>query len=77
MSKTTGKLGYNYDNKRMGILSFDLWVRGKEGLHCGEMLEVYIKDEWVADRLELSGSEWYLVNTNLKGDQLEGLNVTY
>lgn len=60
MSKKTGILSYNYDNKRIGILDvMDLWA--DDGLHCGETFEVYIKGEWVADRLEMSGSEWYLV----------------
>lgn len=75
MDKKTGKLGYNYDNNRIGILSFDLWV--DDGLHCGETFEVYIDGEWKVDRLELSGSEWYLVYSKLKGDELEGLKVRY
>lgn len=76
MSKKTGILGYNYDNERMGILdAMDLWA--DDSLHCGETFEVYIKNEWVADRLEMSGSEWYLVYSKLKGDELEGLKVRY
>lgn len=77
MEKITGILGYNYEEERMGILSFDLWV--KDGLHCGETLEVLIDDEWVSDRIEYSSrtKEWYLVNTKLSGDQLERLKVKY
>jgi hypothetical protein len=44
MDKTTGILGYNYDEKRMGILSFDLWVKEKEGLHCITTFEVLINE---------------------------------
>jgi hypothetical protein len=77
MAKITGILGYNYDEERMGILSFDLWVKGKEGLHCGETFEVLVNDEWVADRIEFTSktNEWYLVYSKLSGDQLEGLKV--
>lgn len=77
MEKITGIMRYNYDEKRMGILSFDLWV--KDGLHCGETLEVLIDDEWVADRIEYTSktSEWYLVNSKLQGADLEGLKVKY
>ncbi|NFO48633.1 hypothetical protein FDB40_17410 [Clostridium botulinum] len=76
MNKKTGILGYNYDTKRIGILdAMDLWANDE--LHCGETFEVYIDNEWKADRLELSGSEWYLVYSKLKGDQLEGLKVRY
>lgn len=75
MSKKTGKLGYNCDNDRMGILNMDLWV--DDGLHCGETFEVFIDGEWKADRLEMSGSEWYLVYSKLKGDELEGLKVRF
>lgn len=77
MDKITGILGYNYDEERMGILSFDLWV--KDGLHCGETFEVLVNDEWVADRIEYSSSskEWYLVYSKLSGAELEGLKIRY
>lgn len=79
MNNGTGILGYNNDEKRIGILSFDLWVKGKEGLHCGATFEVLVNDEWVADRIEFTSrtNEWYLVNSKLSGDQLEGLKVRY
>lgn len=77
MEKKTGILGYNSNEERMGILSFDLWVKGKEGLHCGSTFEVLINDEWIADRLELSQGQWYLVYSKLKGDELEGLKIRY
>ena len=76
MNKKKGILGYNYDNDRIGILDvMDLWA--DDGLHCGETLEVYIDGEWKSDRIEMSGSEWYLVYSKLKGDQLEGIKVRY
>lgn len=78
MDKKTGKLGYNYDEKRMGILDrMDLWA--DTGLHCGETFEVFINGEWVADRIEYSSKskEWYLVYNKLTGDELEGLKVRY
>lgn len=74
--KKTGRLGYNYNNDRMGILDrMDLWA--DDGLHCGECFEVFLNGEWVADRLELSKGQWYLVYSKLSGDQLEGLKVRY
>jgi hypothetical protein len=78
MSSTTGILGYNYDEKRIGILnSMDLWA--VKGLHCGEVFEVLINDEWIVDRIEFTSrtDEWYLVNSKLSGNQLEGLKVKY
>lgn len=76
MEKKTGWLGYNHDNDRIGILNnMDLWE--DDGLHCGETLEVFINDKWVADRLELYRGQWYLVYSKLKGDELEGLKVRF
>ena len=72
--KQIGILGYNSSNDRYGILAMDLWV--DDGLHCGECLEVYVDDEWVQDRLEM-GDTWYLVNSKLKGNDLEGLRVRF
>lgn len=68
-----GRLGYNYKNDRYGILNFDLWE--DDGLHCGETFEVYLNGEWVQDRIEMSGTQWYLVYSNLKGADLEGIKV--
>lgn len=65
-----GRLGYNSQNDRYGLLICDLWE--KEGFHCGEMLEVKINDEWVQTRMEMSiDREWYLVGTSYSGDDLE------
>jgi hypothetical protein len=74
--KKTGILSYNYDNERYGILNaMDLWE--DDGLHCGECFEVFINNEWVADRVEMSKWEWYLVYSKLSGSQLEGLKVRF
>lgn len=73
--KKTGFLGYNSDNDRFGILSvMDLWI--DKGLHCGEHVEVFVNGSWVEDRIEFS-NEWYLVGSNLKGDELERLKVRF
>lgn len=71
----TGFLGYNYDNDRYGILNkMDLWE--DDGLHCGECFEVFIDSKWVSDRIEMKFDKtWYLVETKLEGNQLEGLKV--
>lgn len=72
----TGRLGYNFENDRYGILKSDLWTH--EGLHCGEGLEIFINEEWKADRIEMKfGGTWYLVESGIQGDDLEGLKVRY
>lgn len=74
--KIIGRLGYNKYENRFGILVMDLWQ--VEGLHCGECLEVWVNDEWINDRIEMSTKDgWYLVNTKFKGDDLEYLKVRY
>lgn len=77
MNKKIGWLSYNYDNERFGIVDkMDLWL--DSGLHCGECLEVYLNDSWVADRIEMNFSKtWYLVETKMTGSDLEGLKVRY
>jgi len=74
MDKITGVLHYNPDTDRMGITVADLWE--VTGLYCGDLLDIWINGEWILDRIELSNT-WYLVNSNLKGSQLEGLEVRY
>ena len=71
----TGRLGYNVEVDRFGILKSDLWEI--EGLHCGECLRVLVNDKWVDDRIEYNNrkKEWYLVETGLSGDQLEYVDV--
>lgn len=55
-----GRLGYNCENGRYGLLSMDLWM--DTGFHCGECMEVLVDDEWVCTRMEMNPAmEWYLV----------------
>ena len=57
-----GRLGYNSNNGRYGLLSSDLWI--DTGFHCGEGLEVLVKT-----RMEMNPArEWYLVGTPYCGD---------
>lgn len=69
------RLGYNCENDRYGILDHDLWI--DRGLHCGEAIEVKINDEWIQDRIEYDHkiNSWYLVESGLKCEQLEGVEV--
>lgn len=77
MNKKIGILGYNYDTDRYGILSFDLWEN--DGLHCGEVFEIYLDGKWLVDRIEykFSKKEWYLVYSKLSNDELEDLKIRY
>ena len=62
-----GRLGYNYENGRYGLLSMDLWI--DTGFHCGECMEVLVDDQWVQTRMEMNlAREWYLVGTPYCGD---------
>lgn len=47
-----GRLGYNSQNDRYGLLSGDLWENN--GFHCGECFEVLIDNTWVDTRIEMS-----------------------
>lgn len=73
----TGILGYNAKTDRFGMLVMDLWKI--DGFHCGNTLEVwnYDSEEWIEDRIEydLERKEWYLVFSQLSGDELEGLKI--
>lgn len=75
MSKQViGYLGYNSDTERYGFLYGDIWQ--DTGLHCGECVEVLVNGKWVQDRIEMSWEgNWYLVESKLKGSQLEHLQV--
>ena len=64
-----GRLGFNADNGRYGILDGDFWENN--GIHCGETLEVLVDDKWVQTRMELAWGEekeWYLVGTPYRGN---------
>ena len=65
--KIEGRLGYNSDNDRYGLLVSDLWEH--IGFHCGESLEVKVDDKWVKTRMEMNiDRKWYLVGTPYIGD---------
>ena len=62
-----GRLGYNCENGRYGLLSMDLWI--DTGFHCGECMEVLVDDQWVKTGMEMNlAREWYLVGTPYCGD---------
>ena len=62
-----GRLGYNSNNGRYGILSSDLWI--DTGLHCGECLQILMDGKWVENRMEMDAARnWYLVGTPYRGD---------
>ena len=46
-----GRLGYNSQNDRYGLLVSDLWE--DSGFHCGECLQVQIDGEWVDTSMEM------------------------
>ena len=73
--KRACRLSYNSKNDRYGLLDvMNLWKC--DGLHCGQTLEVFINNKWIYDRLEMKADKtWYLVETKLQGEQLEGLKV--
>lgn len=68
-----GRLGYNQDEDRYGLLVGDLWYH--PGLHCGECLEVMLNGEWTPARMEMDSGLWYLVGTPLIGMALEGVRA--
>ncbi len=62
-----GRLGFNSDNGRYGLLISDLWE--DNGFHCGECLEVQVDGKWVQTRMEMTADQqWYLVGTPYKGN---------
>lgn len=81
----TGKLGYNRNSDRYGLLVMDLWKI--DGFHCGDTLEVWDSENecWIPTRMEMHCQErtfppkrnddWYLVGTEYSGKSLEGLRV--
>lgn len=70
---TDGRLGFNEENGRYGLLVSDLWEN--DGFHCGESLQVLIDGKWFDTRMEMAADqEWYLSGTSYKGD-LDGVKV--
>lgn len=72
-----GRMGYNSENKRYGLLISDLWEI--DGFHCGTPMEYWDsdKEEWIPTRIEMAwpSQEYYLVDTELQGEALEGLKI--
>lgn len=68
-----GRLGYNAQNDRYGLLVCDLWEN--TGFHCGECLQIYVEGEWMDTSMEMDWSTgkgvWYLTGTPFRGDMLE------
>ena len=65
--KFQGRLGFNENNGRYGLLISDLWE--KEGFHCGDCLEVLENGKWVKTHMEMSpDEEWYLEGTSYYSD---------
>lgn len=70
MRYVEGRLGYNSQNGRYGLLVSDLWE--KEGFHCGDSLEIKIDDRWIHTRMEMNAErKWYLVDTALQDTDLK------
>lgn len=69
-----GRLGYNRENGRYGLLVTDLWK--VEGFHCGQQITVKVNGKWIDTRFEMNHrNQWYLVDTDLVGDDLEFLKA--
>lgn len=68
-----GRLGYNMDNDRYGLLVSDLWVN--DGFHCGECLQIMIEGKWIDTSFEMAWengkNEWYLTDTDIRGTDIE------
>ena len=47
----TGRLKYNYDNGRYGLIVSGDWE--KQGFHCGDTMEVLIDGDWIKTRIEM------------------------
>lgn len=62
-----GRLGFNDENGRYGLLVSDLWEN--VGFHCGECLEVCVDGQWQESRMEMGiDCQWYLVGTPYYGN---------
>lgn len=73
MEKLQGKLGYNMQTERYGLLVSDLW---EKEFHCGDLLEIKIDDKWIKDIFEMDNKgNWYLKNNKIKEEELEDLQA--
>lgn len=70
---TEGRLGYNHENDRYGLLVSDLWEH--TGFHCGECLQIYKNGKWIDTSFEMDWSTgkgiWYLTGTDIVGTEIE------
>lgn len=73
MKKLQGRLAYNFQSKRYGLLISDLF---EKDFYCGEEVEIKINDEWKKDIFEMDNfGKWYLKNNNIKEEELEDLQI--
>ena len=68
-----GRLGYNSNNGRYGILSSDLWI--DTGLHCGECLQILMDGKWVETRMEMDAARTGIWWGHLYRGDLEYIRV--
>ena len=68
-----GRLGYNHENDRYGLLVSDLWKCS--GLYCGQPLQIQINGKWIDTHMEMDMGNWYLYGTDLKGEDMEYLKA--
>lgn len=73
-----GKLRYNPENGRYGLLVSDMWEN--DGFHCGESLQVKVDDHWVDTTMEMTCEDgqdtWHLTGTEYRGETLEFLDAS-
>ena len=50
----------------------DIDVYKRQGLHCGDCMEVFVRGKWKPTRMEY-GDNWYLVG--IRAADLSGLRV--
>lgn len=76
MLRICGRLGYNSENDRYGLLVGDLWE--EDGFHCGQTVSIWDNDaeKWIETRFEMSDRKWYLVGTSFCGEAIEGIRAS-
>ena len=72
MALKRGALIFDEESDRYDI-RFDV-DKYYNGLHCGECFDVFVGGKWKPTRIEI-GSDWYLVDVNTNGSNLNGLTV--